>query len=56
MNPEQRITSNFGGPTPPPAVEKKVFESGAETGLAKHDDGRNTGDSIEESQPLDEET
>ena len=34
---------------------KKVFESGAETGLAKHDDGRNTGDSIEESQPLDEE-
>jgi hypothetical protein len=35
---------------------KQVSESGAKTGLASHDDGRNIGDSIKESQPLDEET
>jgi transposase-like protein len=34
---------------------KKVSESGAETGLAGHDDGRDTGDNVQESQTLDEE-
>jgi hypothetical protein len=34
---------------------KKVSESGAETGLAGQDDGRDTGDNVHESQTLDEE-
>jgi hypothetical protein len=34
---------------------KKVSESGTETNLAGHDDGRDTGDNVQESQPLDEE-
>lgn len=33
----------------------KVSESGAETGLAGGDDGRDTGDRAQESHPLDEE-
>jgi hypothetical protein len=33
----------------------KVTESGAETGLAGHDDGRDHGDNARESQTLDEE-
>jgi hypothetical protein len=34
---------------------KKVSESGAETGLAGQDDGRDTVDNVHESQTLDEE-
>lgn len=36
-HPEQRITNNFGGPTPPPAVEKRVFAAARKARVSTED-------------------
>ena len=36
-HPEQRITDNFGGPTPPPAVEKIVFAAARKARVSTED-------------------